>query len=60
MYSSLEFRKSSYSPNESACVEIADVPGTSAVRDTENRHLGYLTFPSEEWAAAVNAVRLQA
>jgi hypothetical protein len=58
--SKLNFRKSSYSANESACVEVADAPGTSAVRDTQNRELGHLMFSSEEWRAAVTTVRLEA
>ncbi|MGW9633348.1 DUF397 domain-containing protein [Nocardiopsis alba] len=47
----LNFRKSSYSANESACVEVADTPGTSAVRDTKRRTDGHLPFPTNEWAA---------
>lgn len=51
-----QFRKSSYSANESACVEVADLPGTSAVRDTMNRSRGHLEFPSGEWAAFVRTL----
>ncbi|AFR09162.1 DUF397 domain-containing protein [Nocardiopsis alba] len=47
----LNFRKSSYSANESACVEVADTPGTSAIRDTKRRSDGHLPFPTSEWAA---------
>lgn len=60
MYSSLEFRKSSYSANESACVEVADAPGMSAVRDTQNRGAGVLAFPSAEWSALVDTARREA
>ncbi|MEU5859107.1 DUF397 domain-containing protein [Nocardiopsis dassonvillei] len=60
MYSSLEFRKSSYSANEAACVEVADVPGMSAVRDTQHRELGRLEFPSAEWRSLTASVRQEA
>lgn len=53
----MEFRKSSYSATESHCVEIADIPGTSAIRDTKHRDLGALVFPSGEWRAFIDAVR---
>ncbi|MFV2195725.1 DUF397 domain-containing protein [Nocardiopsis sp. LOL_012] len=57
MYSSLNFRKSSYSANDSACVEVADAPGVSAVRDTQNRDQVTLAFPSKEWRAMVTSAR---
>ncbi|MEV2277590.1 DUF397 domain-containing protein [Nocardiopsis sp. NPDC049922] len=41
------FRTSSYS-DRSDCVEVADLPGSTAVRDTRNRHLDPLSFPSAE------------
>ncbi|MEE2053853.1 DUF397 domain-containing protein [Nocardiopsis tropica] len=47
-----EFRKSSYStPQSQNCVEVADVPGASLVRDTQNRHLGHVEYPADAWAA---------
>ncbi|GHD23173.1 hypothetical protein GCM10007147_18010 [Nocardiopsis kunsanensis] len=51
MNTDLEFRKSSYSGGNGNCVEVADVPGFSAVRDTQHRELGTLTFDSVEWHA---------
>ncbi|WP_047871412.1 DUF397 domain-containing protein [Nocardiopsis sp. RV163] len=60
MHSSLEFRKSSYSANEAACVEVADAPGMSAVRDTQNRALGVLAFPAAEWQALIDTARQEA
>ncbi|WP_433699671.1 DUF397 domain-containing protein [Nocardiopsis sp. CA-288880] len=51
------FRKSSYSANASDCVEVADVPGASLVRDTQNRELGHLAFPSSEWRALLGTAR---
>ena len=55
--SKLQFHKASYSYDVGACVEVADAPGVSAVRDTENRELGFLMFPSKEWNALLEAVR---
>ncbi|MGW9635426.1 DUF397 domain-containing protein [Nocardiopsis alba] len=47
----LNFRKSSYSGRGDNCVEVADILGTSAIRDTKRRSDGHLPFPSNEWAA---------
>lgn len=56
--STLTFRKSSYSANASDCVEIADLPNGAAVRDTQNRELGHLTFAgSSEWHAFLTVAR---
>ncbi|MFJ9556318.1 DUF397 domain-containing protein [Nocardiopsis sp. NPDC101807] len=49
----LNFRKSSYS-NPQNCVEVADLPGAAAVRDTQYRELGHLTFGAAEWAALLS------
>ncbi|GAA0982848.1 hypothetical protein GCM10009551_028370 [Nocardiopsis tropica] len=52
------FRKSSYStPQGQNCVEVADVHGASLVRDTQNRQLGHLAFPSSEWRALLGTAR---
>lgn len=51
------FRKSSYSmPTQGDCVEVSDLPGESAVRDSRHRRLGALRFPSGEWRAALTAL----
>ncbi|WP_435110194.1 DUF397 domain-containing protein [Nocardiopsis synnemataformans] len=56
--SHLKFRKSSYSsPKGQDCVEVADAPGASAVRDTQHRDAGALMFPSGEWAALLRSAR---
>lgn len=53
-----EYRKSSYSSaHGQECVEVGDLPGVSAVRDTRNRHLGALLFPSSEWSTLVRAAK---
>ncbi|MEU3018785.1 DUF397 domain-containing protein [Nocardiopsis sp. NPDC007018] len=54
----LNFRKSSYSGARTQdCVEVADIPGASAVRDTRNRDAGHLTFSSAQWAGLVVTVK---
>jgi hypothetical protein len=54
----LKFRKSSYSqPHGGNCVEVADLPTGTAVRDTQNRQEGHLSFPSQEWSALLSSVR---
>ena len=49
----LNFRKSTYSQPQN-CVEVADLPEGSAVRDSQNREAGHLTFGSAEWAALLS------
>lgn len=54
----LAFRKSSYSqPRGGNCVEVADFHGGSAVRDTQHRDEGHLSFPTTEWSALLSSVR---
>ena len=54
----LNFRKSSYSGGQTQdCVEVADAPGISAVRDTKDRAAGHLAFSSAEWAALLGAAQ---
>ncbi|MFD3686423.1 DUF397 domain-containing protein [Nocardiopsis sp. NPDC058631] len=53
-----EWRKSSYSAGQSACVEVAMPTHTSAaMRDTKHRDLGALTFPGPEWQAFLNTTQ---
>ncbi|MFL1382067.1 DUF397 domain-containing protein [Nocardiopsis protaetiae] len=52
---SLRFRTSSYTQQQN-CVEVADLPGASAVRDTRHRHLGHLLFAASEWQAVLTAL----
>ncbi|GAA1086181.1 DUF397 domain-containing protein [Nocardiopsis composta] len=55
------WKKSSYSAATSNnCVEVADSPQVSAVRDTKHRHLGALTFSSPEWQAFLDAAKRDA
>jgi len=54
----LEWHKSSYSGDDSACVEVAKLDGGGrAVRDTKNRDGGALTFTEAEWSAFISGVR---
>ena len=57
--SNLTLREPSYSANSANCVEVADVPGASAVRDTQNRDAGHLLFPGTEWAALLSTTRAE-
>ncbi|MBV2363943.1 DUF397 domain-containing protein [Streptomonospora nanhaiensis] len=50
------FRTSSYTRSEN-CVEVADAPGASAVRDSKNRQIGVIQFPSAEWIHFLGAVK---
>ncbi|GAB3702464.1 DUF397 domain-containing protein [Nocardiopsis oceani] len=54
----LKFRKSTYSSTTRDCVEVADFDGGSAVRDTQNREAGHLSFNSQEWAALLHSARI--
>ncbi|WP_159942956.1 MULTISPECIES: DUF397 domain-containing protein [unclassified Nocardiopsis] len=52
------WHKSSYGGNQGGhCVEVADTPSHVHVRDTQNRPLGHLTFPSSDWGALLSAPR---
>jgi hypothetical protein len=48
------FRKSSYS-DRSDCVEVADLGGETAVRDSQNPDAGLLRLPSSEWVSLLRA-----
>nr|WP_121188089.1 DUF397 domain-containing protein [Nocardiopsis sp. Huas11] len=52
------FRKSSYSSGRGQdCIEVADFPGGSAVRDSQNLAQRHLEVPSREWSALLASVR---
>ncbi|MDA8371403.1 MAG: DUF397 domain-containing protein [Nocardiopsaceae bacterium] len=56
--SHLLWRKSSYSGGTGgSCVEVADTPEASAVRDTQNRDKATLLFPAAEWRAFLTAAK---
>jgi hypothetical protein len=52
------WHKSSYSGNQGGhCVEVADTDTAVHIRDTQNRALGHLTFPSSDWGALLSTLR---
>ncbi len=52
------WRKSSFSNNTGACVEVADLPdGGRGVRDSKNPTGPALMFTGPEWAAFTAGVR---
>lgn len=51
------WHKSSYSGNRGDCVEVADTLHHVHVRDTQNRSLGHLSFPSSDWTSVLGALR---
>ncbi|MFC7326611.1 DUF397 domain-containing protein [Marinactinospora rubrisoli] len=52
------FRKSSYSQGKTQnCVEVADLPGGAAVRDSQHPDAGFLVFPVAEMAAFLADVK---
>lgn len=55
----LEFRKSTYSANAQACVEVATNTNVgTAMRDTKHRDLCALVFPDPEWQAFLGTSKL--
>jgi hypothetical protein len=51
-----DWHKSSYSPNGSNCVEVAE-GATTAVRDTQHRELGHITVPAGQWVTLLAGLR---
>jgi hypothetical protein len=46
--------KSSYSAEQTNCVEFAPTQSGAAVRDTMDREGGHLTLPASAWEAFLN------
>ena len=52
------WRKSAYSNNGGACVEVArNLPGIVAVRDSKDPYGPALIFTADEWAACTAEIR---
>ncbi|WP_017541437.1 DUF397 domain-containing protein, partial [Nocardiopsis halophila] len=49
-----EWHKSTYSGQGANCVEVAEGAQT-LIRDTQNRELAHLDFPTHEWQAFLTA-----
>lgn len=47
---------STYSAGDTNCVEAAE-GAVTAVRDTQNREQGHLSFAAAEWAALVDTLK---
>ncbi|MDS1272685.1 DUF397 domain-containing protein [Lipingzhangella sp. LS1_29] len=59
MHSSVHnWRTSSYSAHgDNTCVEVGDLHGAVAMRDSQHPELGHLTVPVPEWTAFMVAIR---
>jgi Domain of unknown function (DUF397) len=52
-----DFRKSSYSSDQQACVEVAGANGGRWVRDSKYRTHPALHYPAAAWDAFLHAVK---
>ena len=52
-----DWRKSSYSGQESNCVEVGSGPTVVGVRDTKDRAAGYFTTTPDQWSTFIGAVK---
>lgn len=57
MMQTSRWRKSSYSGNQTNCVEVGRVADGAAVRDTKDRAAGYFTTTGQQWQMFVVAVK---
>ncbi len=51
-----QWRKSSYSGNTGNCVELTDLDGVVAVRDSKRPDMAMLMLTPADWRAFINAV----
>lgn len=51
-----EWRKSSYSGTQTACVEVAPLEGATGIRDSKNRDHGELRIPRTAWRSFVRTI----
>jgi hypothetical protein len=53
----LPWRKSSYSGGGNNCVEVAEITGGCAVRDSKNPDGGHLTLGADLWRAFIADIK---
>ncbi|MGW1679830.1 DUF397 domain-containing protein [Saccharopolyspora sp. NPDC002376] len=51
------WRKSSYSGNQTNCVEVGALADGAAVRDTKNRAAGYFVADHQQWSNFLTAIK---
>lgn len=51
------WRKSTFSNNTGACVEVAELPGGTAVRDGKHPSGAVLTFTTATWSTFTTAIQ---
>ncbi|RAY13046.1 DUF397 domain-containing protein [Actinomadura craniellae] len=56
-FADAQWCKSSHSPSQADCVEVAVVPGHVGVRDTKDRHGPVLSFSKTEWRVFLYAAK---
>lgn len=56
-FTSVRWRKSSYSSGTGQCVEVAALPGKVAVRDSKDPAGDVLVFTPAQWRAFLAAVK---
>jgi len=52
-----QWRKSSYSGNTGNCIEVADLDGVVAVRDSKSPDRAMLLLTQVDWRTFINAVQ---
>ncbi|WP_190820362.1 DUF397 domain-containing protein [Saccharopolyspora pogona] len=57
MEQSAGWRKSRYSSNNTACLEVGRIQDGAAVRDSKDRAAGYFTADRAQWSTFVAAVK---
>lgn len=53
----MKWRKSSHSSDDGNCVEVANLDGQRAVRDSKNPTATVLTFTTTQWTAFTTGVK---
>ncbi|MCC5697174.1 DUF397 domain-containing protein [Saccharopolyspora rectivirgula] len=51
------WRKSSWSAQETDCVEVGRTGGAAAVRDSKNPSGGHLEIPEEQWRSFIAGIK---